>query len=186
MRSQINPHFLFNGINSVYHLIDRDSEQAKKTLLNFSDLLRYQLYECNDEHVSIAKEVKSLEDFIGMEKTRRQGEVIVTTDFDIHNEGLQISPMIFLPFLENAFKYVSKNDNSKENVIDVVLLEVDNQIKFKITNSYNPLIKGKSGESGIGYENVKKRLELIYPDNHSLEITNDEKMFIVNLKIKLA
>lgn len=185
LRSQINPHFLFNGINSIYHLIDQDGEQAKKTLINFSDLLRYQLYECNDESVSIAKEVKSLEDFIGMEQTRRHGEVTVITDFDIRNEGIQISPMLFLPFLENAFKYVSKKDDPKENIIQVSLKELDNKIIFKISNSYDPLIKGKTGESGIGFDNVKKRLELIYPKKYDLQVANDDNIFLVNLKLNL-
>lgn len=185
LRAQINPHFLFNGINSVYHLIDRDSEQAKRTLLNFSDLLRYQLYECNDDSVSISKEVKSLKDFIGMEQTRRQGEVNVIMNIDIQNEELQISPMLFLPFLENAFKYVSKHANSEKNSIELSLIEANKELKFQLRNTYNPAITGKVGESGIGSENVKKRLELIYPNNHDLQYSKDDNIFCVSLKINL-
>ncbi|MFK7981383.1 MAG: sensor histidine kinase [Saprospiraceae bacterium] len=107
LKAQINPHFLFNGINSVYHLIDLKPEIAKTTLLNFSNLLRYQLYECNDDLILLEKELDHIKDYIAMEKIRRGEDVQIELTLPEGINQVKIPPLLFTPFIENAFKYVT-------------------------------------------------------------------------------
>ncbi|MEM8527313.1 MAG: histidine kinase [Bacteroidota bacterium] len=186
LKAQINPHFLFNGINSVYHLIDRNSELAKSTLMQFSSLLRYQLYECNEEKIPLGKEVAYVEDYLAMEKIRRGEEVQMKIDIEIGNGSLQIAPLLLTPFLENAFKYLSNYSDTAKNRIVVQLFTKERELHFQMENTYEKEIIQETKIGGIGIQNVRKRLKLLYPDQYELSTTKDDQTFLVSLKINLA
>ncbi len=183
LRAQINPHFLFNGINSVYFLIDEKPDIAKSTLLKFSDLLRYQLYECQDDSISLAEEIAHVNSYIEMERIRRGDDLHISLELPDSVGDYQISPLLFTPFLENAFKYVSNDDDGTKNKIDITFEIKDDQLKFKIENTVDE--NNNLPQGGIGIANVRKRLELLYPENHSLEIMEPENRFIVEINITL-
>jgi len=184
LRAQINPHFLFNGINSVYFLIDEKPDIAKSTLLKFSDLLRYQLYECQDESIPLAKEVAHVQAYIEMERIRRGEDVYIELNLPEVLSSFNIAPLLFTPFLENAFKYVSNKDDGSENKIDISIHLEKERLFFEIKNTVdenNTLPKG-----GIGIENVRKRLSLLYPKKHQLDILEEPDYFMVKMNIVLA
>lgn len=184
LRAQINPHFLFNGINSVYFLIDDQPNIAKSTLLKFSDLLRYQLYECQDDSISLEKELAHVKSYVDMERIRRGDDVTISLDITDSTKGnLFIAPLLFTPFLENAFKFVSNHDDGELNTIDISSNISDNVLHFQIENSIDDQKEYEVG--GIGITNVKKRLSLLYPERHSLEHFQKGDRYIATLQIEL-
>lgn len=183
LRAQINPHFLFNGINSVYFLIDEKPEIAKSTLLKFSDLLRYQLYECQDDSISLAKELSHVNSYIEMERIRRGDDLNISLALPGSIGDYEISPLLFTPFLENAFKYVSNDDDGSKNKVDITFEIIDDQLNFNIENTVDD--NSKLPQGGIGIANVRKRLELLYPQKHNLEISEFENRFKVEINLTL-
>jgi hypothetical protein len=185
LKSQINPHFLFNTINSIFVLIHKNPDLASESLASFSDMLRYQLYECNDQEIPLSKELQFLENFIELE-TLRLNENQTELQFEINHasaQGVSISPFILLPFVENTFKHVSKGKTQK-NFIRMCLAVKDNkQLEMHIENSRGG--ESNSPSSGIGLKNARRRLNLIYPHQHQLKIDSDAKTFKVNLAIDL-
>lgn len=186
LKAQINPHFLFNGINSVYHLIDQKPAIAKDTLLKFSNLLRYQLYECNVELIPLEKELAHISDYVEMEKIRKGEDVNIQLELPDEAFAIKIPPLIFTPFIENAFKYVSNYDKGAENqiFIKVRLYLEQGKLWFEASNTIDELVVNKS-VGGIGIANVKKRLNLLFANQHDLEITKSEERFIVGLSLDL-
>jgi two-component system, LytTR family, sensor kinase len=189
LKSQFNPHFLFNTINSIFVLIHKNPSMASDSLAKFSDLLRYQLYECNEHEIRISQELSYLENFIDLQKLRQESEYI---DLEINVEepdlpDLSIPPFILMPFIENAFKHVSK-DKSQKNWIRIDLKFHYRQLIFSISNNINPS-SSSSREiltyKGIGLKNVQRRLELIYPNDHQLNILQEKEIFRIILKINL-
>lgn len=185
LKAQINPHFLFNGVNSVYHLIDQKPAIAKSTLLRFSNLLRYQLYECNDEVIPLEKELNHIRDYVEMEKIRKGEDVQIHLDLPEETHQLKIPPLLFTPFIENAFKYVSNHDDGEKNKISIkIRLQMEaGQLRFESKNTIDDYPKISGG--GIGIANVKKRLALLYPKQHDLDILEEENQFIVRMRLTL-
>ncbi len=187
LRSQFNPHFLFNTINSIHFLIEKDSKMATATLSKFSDLLRYQLYECNEPQIPLKKEVHYLANFIALEKLRVNKNVSVALDVSENVNGAQIAPFILMPFVENAFKHVSKG-KQQENYIRISLAQREKQIQFTVENSQEPA-EPKARDAvyygGIGLTNVKRRLDLLYPQQHALQISSQNETYSVELTIDL-
>lgn len=185
LKAQINPHFLFNGINSVYHLIDHKPAIAKDTLLKFSNLLRYQLYECNDDLIPLEKELNHIRDYVEMEKIRKGEDAIIQLKLPEETFEVKIPPLLFTPFIENAFKYVSNYDEGIKNkiAIDIRLIPEDNKLRFEAQNTIdenNTISKG-----GIGIANVKKRLALLFPNQHDLDIIKEPNHFVVRMSLNL-
>ncbi len=192
LKAQINPHFLFNGINSIYHLIGFDDQSARDVLLRFSGLLRYQLYECKEEFISLPKELEYLANYIKLEEIRKGEDACFVIDMpqdeqQSHRE-LKVAPLLFTPFLENAFKYLSHYTDKEENKFFLNINIANGVLDFVVENSVNlEMVKRQSGEKGgIGLENVKRRLKLLYPDRHKLTIQNEENKFHVHLKLDLV
>jgi len=187
LRSQFNPHFLFNTINSIHFLIQKDPQRASDTLAKFSDLLRYQLYECNEPQIPLKKEVHYLANFVALEKLRVNKNVSVALDVSESVNGAQIAPFILMPFVENAFKHVSKG-GQQENFIRISLAQQERQIQFKVENSQEPA-EPKARDAvyygGIGLANVKRRLDLLYPQQHRLKIDDQGKNYAIQLTIDL-
>jgi len=184
LKAQINPHFLFNGINSVYFLIDDKPKIAKSTLLKFSDLLRYQLYECQDDFIPLKKEMEHIQSYIDMEKIRRGEDAKIQLNLPDEVGTEQISPLLFTPFLENAFKYLSNHDEGNKNRVVVDFRLEGSQLFFEIENTIDPAFKEKEN-GGIGIQNVRKRLALLYPQKHHLNTFERNGRFIVRLDAQL-
>ncbi|MDX2245810.1 MAG: histidine kinase [Bacteroidia bacterium] len=186
LKSQINPHFLFNTINSIYVLIHKNPDLASESLASFSDMLRYQLYECNDPFIPLRKELDFIEDFIKLERLRlREDQTELTFEINqLVDTSIQIAPFIILPFVENAFKHVSKGKNKANFIRMQLAVSEDPIIHLEIENSRGP---GRSEISlGIGLANVKRRLELLYAGKHELVISDNPEIFTVKLKLDLV
>jgi two-component system, LytTR family, sensor kinase len=187
LRAQTNPHFLFNAINSIYILIKKDPDLAQTTLARFSDMLRYQLYECNFDEVPIGKEVDYLSNYIELEKLRKG--TILTTDYKMEASvcDFLISPLLIIPFVENAFKHVS-NFSDKSNFVEISLNYEGGYLKLIVRNSVDnaAYLQTDKMAGGIGQENIKRRLKLIYPDRHDLIIKQTNETYFVSLTIKIS
>ncbi|MEP7229049.1 MAG: histidine kinase [Ginsengibacter sp.] len=184
LKQQINPHFLFNSLNSVYFLIDKKNEDARNALHRFSEMLRYQLYECNGEKIPIEKEISYLDDYVKLQRLRKGENFQITFNQSENVKDFLIEPLLLIPFVENSFKHLSHFDSTANEVhIDVGM--VKNSILFKVSNTTNgESLKGKT-PGGIGLINVKRRLELLYPDKHALEISEGNGWYKVNLEIDI-
>ncbi|MEC5143135.1 histidine kinase [Chitinophaga sp. 212800010-3] len=179
LRAQYHPHFLFNALNTIYFQMDEDVKAAKKTVESFSELLRYQLYD-QQQTVNISTEIQYIQNFIGLQQIRASRKLKLRVDFDSHLNGEQVYPLLFLPLVENAFKYVGGNF-----LIDMQMKREDQEIHFSVQNSIPPVANART-TGGIGLENLKRRLELLYPGRHSLITeTRDDSYFAV-LKLSLS
>lgn len=188
LKSQFNPHFLFNTINSIFVLIHKNPHMASDSLAKFSDLLRYQLYECNEQKIPLQREMNYLENFIELGRLRLDRVVEVNINLDTKASGhWEIAPFVLMPFVENAFKHVSQIEDY-DNWLRIQLSQTEQGIILDISNSKFP-IGGQSLEllesGGIGLANVKRRLALVYPDNHTLEIFEDQRSYRAVLTLGL-
>jgi two-component system, LytTR family, sensor kinase len=185
LKSQINPHFLFNSLNSIYFLIDKKNADARQALLQFSDMLRYQLYECNAGTIAIEKEVRFLEDYIRLQQLRKDQQYEVAVNIGQDVKGFSITPLLLVPLVENAFKHISHHHESK-NFVHVELKRLNGTFTFTVENSKDDHQRITEPAGGIGLTNVKRRLELMYPGKHELSIDNSETRFKVALNIHLS
>jgi two-component system LytT family sensor kinase len=186
LKSQINPHFLFNSLNSIYFLIDKQNTSARQTLLQFSDLLRYQLYDCNNDRIPIEKELAYLKDYIRLQQIRKENNYQVDLDWGDGLSGFSIVPLLLVPFVENAFKHISHHTRQM-NTIDVRASRENGFFNFSVVNTKeNGAISNEPDLGGIGLANVKRRLELLYPDQHKLTIEDANGVFEINLKLQLS
>jgi len=179
LRSQINPHFLFNGLNTIYGYIDKNNYQARNILIKFSDLLRYNLYESDVDRIELAKEIKYLQDYVALQRARSNDNLEVTLKVNCKNGDIKIAPLIFMAFVENAFKYVSRADNVTNTII-IELNEESGRIDFICINSYDEM---ESIKGGIGLNNAVRRLDLLYKDHYHLDIKSELHFFHVYLTL---
>ena len=178
LRAQYHPHFLFNALNTVYFQIDDPKADAKNTVELLSELLRYQLYNMEKE-VEIIEEINFIKSYIRFQQLRMTKRLVMNVSIDKALNSQKIYPLIYQPFLENAFKYVGG-----EYWINIEMKLDDNQIIFHIENSLpEQMQQTKKSDSGIGIENIKRRLALLYPNRHQLNIEKEEKSFEVGLTI---
>lgn len=186
LKAQINPHFLFNTINSIFVLIHKNPDLASESLASFSEMLRYQLYECNDPEIPLSKELDFLENFIELESLRLN-ENQTDLNFELNcssAQGIHIAPFILLPFVENAFKHVSKG-KTQANFIKMNLdIDAHRTLTMCLENSRN--VQERSTKSGIGLSNVQRRLSLLYPHKHHLSVDAAAHTFKIGLTIDLA
>ena len=182
LKSQINPHFLFNSINTIYFQIEKSNIPAREALSTFSDMLRYQLYECNGKEIPVEKEIAYLKNYMTLQKMRKDENYAITFAHDDNVRNFSIAPLLMITFIENAFKHVS-NYPDRTNKISVDLKKNNGYFYLEVHNTKDPLHKNNPGEGGIGLKNVKRRLDLLYRDKHDLAIRETENDFTVNLKI---
>ena len=183
LKAQLNPHFLFNGINSIYHLIGKNNSLAKNTLLQFSGLLRYQLYESNTTYISLEKELEYITQYVQIEEIRKGDDIDLNYTIDFNNSTQKVAPLLLIPFIENAFKHVSNHPDNSTNKIHIQIEEANNILSLKVENTFDSFNHKKIG--GVGLVNVKRRLDLLYPEKHQLKIKKEKKLFFVDLKINL-
>jgi sensor histidine kinase YesM len=179
LKAQYHPHFLFNALNTIYFQMDENIKAAKQSIEQFSDLLRYQLYN-QHQLVPISRELDYLISYIDLQRKRTSDKLSLVTKFDSRLTEQPVYPLLFLPLVENAFKYVGGDYQiSIEAVLD------DKKIRFEVINSL-PAEIASTSESGIGLENLKRRLELLYPGRHELVLKKNENSFIAVLEIETS
>ncbi len=184
LKSQINPHFLFNALNNIYTLTVIKSDKAPDNLLRLSEMLRYMLYDSNDGKVPLQKEIEYLENYINLASLKDSRGLNIDVDLDKSLPGLKVAPLLFIPFVENAFKH-SKIEDLKNGFINISLKTSNKQIEFIIENSIPNAAFTKDKIGGIGLPNTKQRLDLLYPNKHLLSISDNEKVYSVYLKLDL-
>jgi sensor histidine kinase YesM len=184
LKSQINPHFLFNSLNSVYFLIDKNNLEARDALHKFSGMLRYQLYEMNDARIPISKEINYLKDYVDLQKLRKDENFTVQFHCSPAVKDFSLEPLLLVPFVENAFKHIS-HYKDQPNFIKLDMSINEGSFHFTLENSKEPLEKATDKHSGIGLNNVTRRLELLYPGKHQLKIESGRGSFTVDLSIKI-
>jgi LytS/YehU family sensor histidine kinase len=189
LRAQVNPHFLFNALNTVFGLARRQDAQTADAVIRLSDILRYGLYECEREEPTLEREVYFLRQYVEFARLRMHDKECISLVTDIQNaEYVRIAPMLLTPFVENAIKH-GVYDNEAGCGIEVSLQIKDNELNFTCINRHTHAADAGMQPSGIyngiGNKNVKRRLELLYPDRYRLNISNANERFIVELNIQL-
>jgi len=184
LKSQINPHFLFNSLNSVYFLIDKNNSDARQALHKFSDMLRYQLYEANGEKIPIEKEIDYLQDYVHLQQLRKDENYKVQFNCSNEVKNFSIEPLLLIPFVENAFKHISHKSKG-DNFVKLDLTRSNGYFEFSVENSCEKGIYTTEQHGGIGMNNVKRRLELLYPGTHQLTVIDNEHRFKIDLKLKI-
>src|ERR1700761_639268 len=180
LKKQINPHFLFNTLNNANVLTQKDPEKASQVLMKLSDLLRYQLYDSARAKIFLTADIHFLEDFLNLEKIRRDNfDFTITQEGNL--QGIEIPPLLFITFIENAVKH--NIDAEERSFVYVFFAVAEKELNFHCINS-KPRVKVKTnGNGGLGLANVKRRLELLYPDRHHLQISDNSETFNVHLTI---
>jgi sensor histidine kinase YesM len=185
LKSQINPHFLFNSLNSIYSLSRKNSPHVPEKIIQLSDLMRHVIYNSDDDFILLSKEVEMVQNYIELQNLRTSENEKISMELVGDIDEKKIAPLIFLPFVENSFKHGLKS--GAENAFVKIKLEVSgNDLSFEIENSKGKQVETENSKyKGIGIENVKKRLDFIYPGSYSLNIANSEKTYKVLLQVQL-
>lgn len=179
LKSQVNPHFLFNSLNSIFVMMEKDRSKSRSMLLQLSDVLSHQLYQTQKRSVPLQLEVDNLKNYIELEKTRHGQLATVEVDIQENLNGHRIAPMLLLPIVENAFKHSKSN---KDYWINIGLGLQAHQLSFQVENSQG---QSNNKEGGIGLANLKRQLGLLYPNKHHLTIDQNQNAFAIDLKIEL-
>lgn len=182
LRSQINPHFLFNVLNNIAALVRMKSNELEPTVMKLSSLMQYMLYETDEEKVVVKSEAEYLQAYIDLQRQRYGDELTLQVLFEIKEEWHTIEPMLLIPFVENAFKHGGMLQRPE---IHVCLAVINNELHFIVKNKFEDSKATKDKTSGIGLANVNRRLELLYPGKHVLKIEKQPGWFIVDLLITL-
>ncbi|MEI7491500.1 MAG: histidine kinase [Bacteroidota bacterium] len=183
LKSQVNPHFLFNTLNNICALARKKSDDTEPAIIKLSQIMRYMITDSRQDKVGLEEEVEYLNNFIELQKIRLADKVNIRFDIEGDLSAIQLEPLLLIPFVENAFKHgVSYNDKSS---INIELKTVSGELSFLVENS-KPTVKDtlKLDEAGIGLKNVRRRLELLYPGKHQLEIRDSASNYLIMLKIK--
>ena len=183
LRSQVNPHFLFNTLNNIDSLIVKDPGKASELLIKLSDEMRYMLYDANIEKIDIASELKFLNNYISLQKIRINHKNPISFTIEIDNQEEKIPPMLFLPLVENAFKHgaLLKADDT----INLAISLKDHLLDFSVTNPYDQNATFVNSHNGLGLDLVKRRLGLVFPNKHTFEIKKNGQYFTVEFSVKL-
>jgi sensor histidine kinase YesM len=182
IKSQVNPHFLFNTLNNIDVLIDTDKEKASVYFKKLTDILRFMLYETKTEKIPVTKELSYIEKYIDLQKIRNSNPAFIDLSINGNPGNREIEPMLFIPFIENAFKHA---DNKK--LVHAILVRFDfsgKDIVFECSNNYSANKPKENDSFGLGNELIEKRLSLLYPKNHQLVITKLNDRYTVNLTIQ--
>lgn len=187
LRSQINPHFLFNTLNNLYALTLKKSDDAPEIVIKLSEMMRYMLYECNEKEVPLIKEVSYLRNYLALERIRQSKNIDIDLEVKGKVTNQRIAPLMFIPFIENSFKHGLKNQ-IENGYVKIILDVKPKKVRLNVINSKAPTLPIQSTakrSGGIGLINVKKRLALIYPKQHELHIQDTPNEYEVDLTIEL-
>ncbi len=183
LKNQLNPHFLFNTLNNLYALALKKSDDTPKVIQKLSEILDYILYRCNEEFVSLNKEIELIENYLSLEKIRYEDRVKISFSKNVTGQE-KIAPLLLLTFVENAFKHGVANEMNQAN-IDINISKKGAQLSFKVENSKPKATENKEKRESIGLPNIKKQLELLYPKAYDLIIENNTSSFSANLKLDI-
>ncbi|WP_449439921.1 sensor histidine kinase [Pedobacter steynii] len=181
LKSQLNPHFLFNSLNNIYSLAYQKSDKTADAILKLSEIMRYMIYESNDSWVSLSKEIEYVQSFIELQKLRFKDGAAVEFTMNGEIDNQQIVPLILISFVENAFKHGVAND--PKNPIKINIIANQKILHFSITNKKNKYNKDEMG--GVGLNNVERRLQLLYPDRYKLNIVNSATHYTSELMLDI-
>jgi len=181
LKSQLNPHFLFNSLNNIYSLAYQKSDKTADAILKLSEIMRYMIYESNDSWVSLSKEIEYVQSFIELQKLRFKDGAAVEFTMNGEIDDQQIVPLILISFVENAFKHGVAND--PENPIRINIIANQKILHFSVSNKKNNSNKDVMG--GVGLNNVERRLQLLYPDRYKLNIVNSETHYTSELMLDI-
>lgn len=184
LKAQINPHFLFNTLNNLYYLAYTKSENTTEVIAKLSQMMRYMIYESNHPRVLLNKEIEYMQNYISLERLRLNNQIPIDFKIEGDTENIRIAPFIFITFLENAFKHGVNNNNAK-SWVKVSMQIKDNECIYRVENSKLPAATTNAEKSGIGLQNVERRLELSYPKQHKIKIQSTEDVYSVQLTITL-
>ena len=183
LKNQINPHFLFNTLNNISSLTQIDPDAAQDAIVQLSDLLRYAMYETRKDLVPLQGEMEFMRNYVELMKLRCSEKTEVNSTFNVQRSTLEIAPLLFISLIENAFKHgVSSNRDSR---IDIGLTADEQQLIFTCDNTNYPKTDSDRSGSGIGLENTRRRLDLIYKDRYTWEQTLEDNIYKVKITIKL-
>ena len=183
LKAQINPHFLFNTLNNIDILIEHDAKTASVYLKKLSDILRFMLYESPTEKILLKQEVDYIKEYIELQKIRTSNVNFVKFNVEGNTDNLYIAPMLFIPFIENAFKHCT--DKKINNAIEIDIAIRDGEAHFTCSNAYDQAAQLTQPKSGLGLDLIQNRLKLLYKENYQLKIDKTEERFIVTLTVKL-
>ncbi|UNZ00078.1 histidine kinase [Zhouia spongiae] len=183
LKSQIQPHFYFNTLNNLYALTLKKSTLASDVVLKLSEIMQYIIYDANKKKVDLIHEINYIDNYVELEKIRFGELVQINIGISGSIEGIKVAPLIFLPFIENAFKHGLKNTN--DMVLDIEFESNSHHLLFRCKNTYNGNVK-PMGKSGIGIKNVERRLEILYPNRYKLDIFDSNGNFEVLLEVPLT
>lgn len=185
LKAQINPHFLFNTLNNLYYLAYSKSDNTTEVIAKLSQMMRYMIYESNHSEVLLSKEIEYMQNYISLERLRLNNQIAIHFEIDVDVETKKIAPLILITFLENAFKHgVSANDPSAW--IKLSIRMNGKECTYTVENSKIQSVHSDGEKSGIGLQNVKRRLELSYPGQYSLNVTDSPDRYAVQLKLMLS
>ena len=181
LKSQVNPHFFFNTLNNIYGLVGTDAKKAQKLILKLSDMMRYSIYEGEQDLVTLKEEVDYLMNYIELHKMRYHKEIDVQFEVQIENE-YKVMPLLYIILLENAFKHGLENLH-EDAYVHLKMKTKNNEVFFEIENNFD--IEQPKGDNGIGLKNLKRRLELVYPKKHTLTFSTSKNIYKVQLTLQL-
>lgn len=181
VKSQLDPHFLFNTLNNIDILILKNATEASNYLNKLSDIMRFMLFETKTDKILLAKEIEYIEKYIALQKIRTANSNYINFKVTGTPSGHTIAPMVFIPFIENAFKHTT--NKKLENAIKINILIKEESVKLECENKFNPNRRLKQENNGLGNELIEKRLKLIYPEKHILEVMNGQELYSVSLTI---
>lgn len=183
LKSQVNPHFFFNMLNNLYGLIESDAKKAQGLVLKLSEMMRYSIYDGQNEFVTIQEEIDYLQNYIALHQMRYRKDIDIKFEIDIQHEHVKITPLLFIILLENAFKHGV--ENLRENAfVHVEMVVKEKELRFTLENNFDASEGEKEG--GIGLKNLKRRLELSYPEKHYLSLFKNEDVFVSELILSLV
>ena len=183
LRSQLNPHFLFNSLNNIYSMVEETNQEAGDTILKLADLMRYLLYESNSEQVYLSKEVLFLEDYIALERIRHSNTSKINFESAGSFEYYRIPPFLLVPFVENAFKHGL--DTIEDGWVKIKIVLDGSRLNFEVSNSKPQRKRPGAQKGGIGLVKLRKRLDIYYPGQHELKIDDSDSVYKIYLRLSL-
>jgi sensor histidine kinase YesM len=188
LRSQVNPHFLFNIMNTIYFQIEKKNTEARLSVEKFSEMLRYQLYECITDKIQIQKELHYIRNYVAIQTLRMEKESDILLSIEQDMDDFLIAPLLILPIVENAFKHVSNFKEPVKNKIHLIIKNQGNMLLVETINTYDQLNGQKQllDSGGLGIQNLKRRLELLYPNRHELNINKQSDTFQTLLRLQYS
>jgi len=187
LRAQINPHFLFNVLNTIYFQIQKENSEARNSVEKFSEMLRYQLYDCNTDMIDIAKELSYIRNYVSIQQLRMEEGTDLQIDILEDIGSFKIAPLLILPLIENAFKFISNHKDPSQNKLHIsITTQPEKELVVYVMNTFNKADREKrsSDSNGVGLKNMQRRLLLLYPGTHSLVVAENGNIYETTLRIK--